>query len=137
MNRERFEQLAQAYGGAIARWPASERDGAALLMAAEPDFARAVLAEADRLDAALDAFALTPASRALREAIVAAAPQARPRRLGIGWLLPAGLGAGLAAVLAAGIMVGAQLSEASGGAGDAAASASLADLDISGLSEEV
>ena len=53
MTHERFEILAHAYGGDIARWPAAERDAAALLMAAEPEFARIVLADAGELDAAL------------------------------------------------------------------------------------
>ena len=57
MTHERFEILAHAYGGDIARWPAAERDAAALLMAAEPEFARIVLADAGELDAALDLWA--------------------------------------------------------------------------------
>ena len=40
MTRDRFLELAEAYGGAVARWPAAEWEAAATLMAAEPEFAR-------------------------------------------------------------------------------------------------
>ena len=54
LSRSRFESLAEAFGGDVARWPAPEREAAARLMAADPDFARAVLTPASRLDAVLD-----------------------------------------------------------------------------------
>ena len=95
MTHERFEILAHAYGGDIARWPAAERDAAALLMAAEPEFARIVLAAAGELDAALDLWAPLAATATLREAVVASAPAPR-RRWGLNaWFLRAGVGAGL------------------------------------------
>ena len=75
MTHERFEILAHAYGGDIARWPAAERDAAALLMAAEPEFARIVLADAGELDAALDLWAPLAVTATLREAVVASAPR--------------------------------------------------------------
>ena len=56
MTRDRFQALAETYGGAVVRWPAAERDAALALAAAEPDFARAVLARAESLDAILDAW---------------------------------------------------------------------------------
>lgn len=111
MTRERFEDLAEIYGGDIARWPAAERDGAALLMAADPDFAKAALAAPASLDAVLDAWAPLPVSHQLREAVIAGAPAARARRGVRGWFWRAGLGAGLAAACAAGLVVGVRLSD--------------------------
>lgn len=107
MTAERFEALADAYGGDVARWPGGEREAAAALMAADPAWARAALAEAAELDAALDAFVAPRAAGELAERIAMGAPRARPRwRL---WITPAGMGAGLAAACAAGLMLGAQL----------------------------
>jgi len=110
MTHERFEALAEAWGGDVARWPADAREAAALLMAAEPEFTRAALARAEALDAALDAWRPAPASPSLVERIVAAAPALRRPRW-LGWLSPAALGAGLAAATVAGVIVGVQLSE--------------------------
>ena len=110
MTPERFEALAEAYGGDIARWPDDERDAAAIRATAHPDEARAVLAGAAALDALLDAAPAPRAPAGLAERIVAGAPQRRERRWG-SWWLPAGMGAGLAAACAAGVVVGAQLSE--------------------------
>jgi hypothetical protein len=112
MSHERFEALAEAYGGDVARWPSEARDGAALLMAAEPDFTGAALAGAGALDAWLDAWRPAPASASLIDRIVAAAPRLR-RPLWLAWLSPAALGAGLAAACAAGVVVGVQLSDQS------------------------
>jgi hypothetical protein len=109
MNRDRFEALAQAYGGAVARWPAGERDAAAALMAAEPDFARDVLAEAEALDAALDAWPPYGVGHDLREAVIAQARHAQARVGVRGWLWGAGAGAGLAAACAAGLVMGVAL----------------------------
>lgn len=107
MTPERFEVLAEAFGGDVARWPEAERDAAAAVMAAEPDWAGRVLARADQLDAMLGGFPAPLASGALAERIAAGAPRPRPRWRG--WLLPAGMGAGLAAACAAGLMLGVQL----------------------------
>jgi len=109
MTRERFQALAEAYGGDLRRWPAGERDDAQSLLSADPDWTRGVLAEADGLDGVLQTARPAPASRELVEGIVASAPGARPSRRG-GWLLPAGLGAGLAAASVAGLLAGVQLS---------------------------
>ncbi|RAK56707.1 hypothetical protein [Phenylobacterium deserti] len=135
MNRERFEELAQAYGGQVARWPESERDAAALLMAAEPEYARRTLAEAEQLDAFLDAWRPKPASAALMDTVLAAAPKPRREPRWRGWLMPAGLGAGLAAACAAGVLFGVQLEQRATGANSAGAA--VAELDLSGLSEDV
>lgn len=113
MTRERFEELAEAFGADVARWPADSRDGAALLMSGQPEFTQAVLARAERLDAALDAWRPAPASVGLVERIVSAAPKARAPRW-IGWLSPAALGAGLAAACAAGVLAGVTVSEHAG-----------------------
>jgi hypothetical protein len=111
MTPERFETLAEAYGGDVSRWPLAERDGAALLMAQAPQDCQAVLAAAGDLDGLLDAWRPQPAPHALREAILAAAPAPRAVRRGLAaWLFPAGLGAGLAAACAAGVITGAQIS---------------------------
>jgi hypothetical protein len=115
MTRERFQDLAEAYGGDLARWPADVREAAAVLLAAEPAFAQGVLAEAGVLDQALDGWAPLAATHELREAIVAAAPLARPSRVAA-WIARAGWGAGLAAACAAGLILGVQLT-----AGQAAA----------------
>ncbi len=111
MTRERFEDLAEIYGGDIARWPAAERDAAALLMAAEPDFAKAALAAPANLDAVLDAWAPLSVSHQLREAVIASAPVPRARHGVRGWFWRAGLGASLAGACAAGLVVGVRLSE--------------------------
>src|SRR5262245_29633489 len=109
MTPERFEILAEAYGGDVARWPSAERAAAAALAASSPEWARAVLGQAGEVDAALDAFTAPGASAALYGRILAAAPA---RSLAWrGWLMPVGLGAGLAAASAAGLLVGARLAE--------------------------
>lgn len=135
MTHERFEVLAQAYGGDIARWPVSERDAAALLVAAEPEFASIVLSEAGELDATLDLWAPVAVSAALREAVIASAPAHR-RRWGLNvWFLRAGVGAGLAAACAAGLVVGVVLSDlAQAPAPEDTVSAAISNYDdLSGL----
>lgn len=109
MNRERFQDLAQAFGGAVARWPAAERDAAAELMAAEPDFARTVLSEAEALDAVLDAWPVQIVAHELREAVIAQAGRARAQTGPWSWVWGAGAGAGLAAACAAGLVMGVTL----------------------------
>ena len=107
MTPERFEALAEAWGGDVARWPVAERDAAAELMAAKAAWAQGVLARAGELDAALAAFATPRAAADLAERIAAGAPRPRPRWQA--WLLPTGMGAGLAAACAAGLALGVQL----------------------------
>lgn len=138
MTHDRFEALAEAYGGDVSRWPAPAREAAALLMAAEPGFTQAALARAETLDAALDAWRPTPASAGLTERILAAAPAPKMRRPGwLAWLSPAAqgafLGAGLAAACAAGVIVGVELSRHTSEAREVAVtntlSASTLDLE--------
>lgn len=119
MTRERFLELAEAHGGSTARWPAAEREAAAALMAAAPDFARGALADADRLDAVLDAWGPLSVPDGLREAVIAAAPAARSRWSPRTWLLGAGVGAGLAGACAAGMVFGVVLSGSLSSATDA------------------
>lgn len=133
MTPERFEALAEAYGGDVARWPHREREAAAALMAGDGVWATGVLTRAVELDDVLATERPAPASADLVERIVAGAP--RPRARWVGWLLPAGMGAGLAAACAAGVMVGAQLHappSATPGASDVdALVAAIGDDDVS------
>lgn len=136
MTRERFEELAEAYGGDVARWPRVAREAAAVLMATDAAFTAGVLQRAQSLDAALNEFALKPASRSLQDHIVASAPTTKPARGWRTWLLPAGLSASLAAACAAGVIAGVQFSQEYDN-GDVSAATAVADLDVSGLAEEV
>jgi len=85
----RFQELAEAYGGDIARWPLAERDGAAKLRLAEPAATAPILAAAETLDAWLYASPNPTPSLALGAAIIAAAPRSRRPALGRRW---AGIG---------------------------------------------
>lgn len=76
MDAERFEHLAAAYGGDPGRWPQAERTAALAFLAADKVAAERILFEARQVDAALDSSPQPQASRALRDAILAAAPQA-------------------------------------------------------------
>lgn len=104
MDLTRFEALAEAYGADLRRWPAAERDAADALMAAQPQSARAILADAEGLDDLLAASRPPVVSQALREAVLAAAPRPRPRRSALGFWLS---GAGFATAAVAGMLVGA------------------------------
>jgi len=138
MTHERFEVLADAYGGDVARWPAAERDAATLLIAREPEFARAVLAGAGDLDGLLETWTLAAVSHVLRDRVIASAPPARRDWSLRAWFMRAGVGAGLAAACAAGLIVGVKLSNAAAplNASDETVSAALGDYDdLSGLGE--
>lgn len=135
MTRDRFLELADAHGGVVARWPSAEREAAAILMVAEPDFARIVLAAADRLDATLDAWSPLAVSHDLRRAVIAAAPAPRARRGLRAWLLGAGVGAGLAGACAAGLAFGVALSGNLTTAVDAPEAVSAAMTGYDDLSE--
>jgi hypothetical protein len=136
MTFERFQLLADAWGGVIARWPAETQDDAYAFMAAAPGQADAVLAEARAMDALMDeAPALAP-SIALRDSIIAAAPAARPQRSRLWrWISGAGVGVGLAAATAAGVMAGVSLSPIQAPAGDD--DDLLANLYDTGLGEDL
>lgn len=100
----RFAALAEAYGGTILRWPEPVRD-AAMRMARDPAL-RALLDDADRLDATLDRWVVAAPSRRLSDRIAARGPDAR-RRLRLWWsgigiaTALAGAAAGSAAVVVA------------------------------------
>jgi|SRR6185436_3560931 len=110
MNSQRFETLAEAFGGDVAAWPDAEREAAAAFMAADPARAEAILASAAALDEALAAWSPLRAASGVMDAILAKAPKPRTAWRWTGWLVPAGLGAGLAAACAAGVVLGARLS---------------------------
>ena len=110
MDVDRFETLAQAYGGDPGRWPEAERAAAEAFRFASPAEAERVLAEAADLDFALDAWRVSAPSAALRGRVLAAAPSPRPRRRSLGlWLSGAGFAA---AAAVAGVMVGVAASNA-------------------------
>ncbi|QXQ08216.1 hypothetical protein KX816_09735 [Sphingosinicellaceae bacterium] len=93
---DRFEALADAYGGVIAHWPEQFRE-AAMRMAAQPDAAR-ILAQASALDEALDTWTVPLPTDALRQNVIRDAPA--PSR---GWAIRARLwwsGIGIVAALA-------------------------------------
>ncbi len=73
MNAERFSQLVEAYGADARRWPVVEREAAEAFRQARPDEAAPLLAEADAVDALLDAAPRPVTSHALRERVLAAA----------------------------------------------------------------
>ncbi len=106
MNAERFEILAEAYGGDIARWPSAEQDAAMAWRDAHPE-ARALLAEASELDDLLGAAPAYKPDLIQRQRVIASFPQrpvlTRPRT----WLS----GAALAAACAAGVILGANFSD--------------------------
>lgn len=116
MTLERFQSLAEAFGGSIARWPAAEQDAAYALLATDPDAGGDVLAAARDLDEHLDAAGRFSPSQALRHSIIEAAPRARaPRPAFQRWLTGAGVGVGLAAATAAGLVIGVGVSLAHAG----------------------
>jgi hypothetical protein len=107
MSSDRFRELAQAYGGAIDRWPAKEQVSARARLVAEPSLA-GVLGEAAALDALLDAAPQPVFSGVLRERLIAEAGKARPRTSpAMRWLS----GAGLAAACLIGVVTGAHYSD--------------------------
>lgn len=96
MTLTRFQQLADAYGGVVARWPEDERD-AAMAMAAHPA-AHDILDAASALDDTLDTWRVAPPTHRLRDHLIAGAPVPRGtivRRARLWWS-----GVGIAAALA-------------------------------------
>ena len=130
MTYERFEHLADAYGGDLRRWPADQRAFAESLVAADPA-ARVLLDEAAALDALLDASPSVAPSADLTARVLRAAPGARaksrPRRAV--WFL----GAGWAAAACAGVVAGVGLTRQM--SADARADAVLYQATLSGVDD--
>lgn len=95
LSLDRFQALADAYGGVVARWPANVRDQA-MQRAKEPAFAQ-VLENALVLDEMLDSWIVPPAPQTLAQTITARAPTRRRIRAGRWFWWP---GVGLATALA-------------------------------------
>jgi len=104
MPRDRFEAILDAYGADPRRWPDAERAAAQAFAATDPA-APALLAAAADLDGAIHLAAPAPAGAALRDAIIASAKAAPPRRRSL-WWAGAGLGAALAGAAAGAVTVG-------------------------------
>ncbi len=83
MTPARFTELADAYGGVIARWPEEHRVEA-MAMAAKPGM-QAILAQADWLDAQLDDWRVEAPSAALRNRVAATRWIPLSRRARIWW----------------------------------------------------
>jgi hypothetical protein len=120
MDMKRFQDLADAYGGDLARWPAADRFDARRLAAQDPA-ARTVLAASDALDKALQDWTVEPPSAALkarverlleddgRQAVLAPRRRRGPALKGVRvWLS----GAGLATAGLLGVFCGTALSSA-------------------------
>lgn len=130
---DRFEQLAEAYGGDVTRWPQGEREAAAAEMARDPQAAARILAQASELDALLASVEAPQASGDLMGRVLSSAPSGRRRWA---WLLPAGMGAGLAAACVAGVVLGAQLSAAPAVSDGDSVVAAVSDEDAALVFEE-
>lgn len=104
MSFERFEDLAETYGGEIARWPEGEREAARALLAAQPERLNPMLAAAAQLDRLLDIAPAQSPDAALLGRLIAAAPQ--PVNAARRWIAGVGAALGLSAAAFAGIAVG-------------------------------
>ena len=84
MNRERFEQVLEAYGADPRRWPETERAAALAYRDAHASEETAALAEASEIDALLEVARETQAPSDL---VTARILKAAPKRThaGIGW----------------------------------------------------
>ncbi|MEY4248413.1 MAG: hypothetical protein RJA87_46 [Pseudomonadota bacterium] len=106
MTPERFEQLAEAYGSDLRRWPLAEQAKAEQLRQERPVWARECLDSAADLDDLLGLYRVAAPSVALRDRVMARAPKLQRSvwsRLVGEWR---GWGMGLAAAGLAGLMVG-------------------------------
>lgn len=129
MDAQRFEALADAHGGLIARWPAETQDAAYAWLAEAPAAAQAVLTQALALDEALNVLRPPQPSIALRDAILAASPRERQGWGLLRWLAGAGVGAALATASVAGVLIGAQVGVTSAGVSDEGVMSASSDDD--------
>jgi hypothetical protein len=104
---ERFQALADAYGGDVARWPADEQADARAFRVANVAQALAILNEASALDLVLDSGTVASPGPVLRDRITALARQARKPVRTLLWASATGL----MAACAAGLMLGVNLSD--------------------------
>jgi len=100
----RFEDLAETYGGDIARWPEGEREAARALLAIEAVRLGPVLSAAAQLDRLLDLAPAQSPDAALIGRLISAAPQ--PAAAGRRWIAGLGAAFGLSAAAFAGVVVG-------------------------------
>ncbi|PZO33873.1 MAG: hypothetical protein DCE92_12415 [Alphaproteobacteria bacterium] len=112
MKVERFQELAEAYGADLRRWPASDRAAAEALRLAEPVMSERLLFEAAKTDAVLHTSSTPQVSMALRDRVIASATAAglspqRVQRIArrLAWFS----GAGWAAAACAGVVFGLNL----------------------------
>ena len=106
MSPDRFEKLASAFGGDVARWPVAEQEAARRLSAARPALTEPLIAQARRLDRTLDSAPSAQPSGELRNRIVQSAPRPQVKREASRWLAGLGLAAGLAGAGALGVAAG-------------------------------
>ena len=109
MNKERFEALAAAFGGAISRWPIAERWAARRFAFWRHGLARNILEDARRLDRILQRSATPSPSVELRRSLIEAARRlggsSKEERSWFGAMLGAGLAAACAAGIGAGVVI--------------------------------
>jgi hypothetical protein len=103
----RFQTLADAYGGDLARWPVDEQAEADAWRAAHPAEALAILGQAAALDVLLDKGTVPTPGPILRDRITASARAARKPVRALIWASATGL----MAACAAGLIFGADLSD--------------------------
>jgi hypothetical protein len=103
---DRFAELADAYGGVVARWPEEVR-AEAMEMARLPEM-QAILASASQLDARLDLWRGTAPSQALHGRVLAARRISVSRRARL-WLSGLGIATALAGATAGSVAVAAAL----------------------------
>ena len=137
MTAERFSALIEAYGADARRWPDAEREAGKAFRLAQPELAARLLAQADAVDALLDAAPRPIVSADLRERVLAAAAGVRVKS---GWSLglrPGRLawlsGAGWAAAACAGVIAGQTMTTHL--TADAQADAVLYQASLSGVDD--
>ncbi|MBU4433538.1 MAG: hypothetical protein KKC14_03875 [Alphaproteobacteria bacterium] len=110
LSPERFQALAETYGGDIARWPELCREQARALLAHDPEGLGAILAEASDLDHLLDLAPAGAVNAALLGRLIAAAPQ--PAGSARRWIAGLGAALGLGVAALAGVTAGVALGRA-------------------------